>query len=169
MKKFVLESSDRVHKVRVQLRKNILLIFGSRDYTPDGEHLEFFLKDVLTKLPGWPNEWVVMSGGASGVDSWAETLAKSFDINFIEFPALWNKLGIRAGFSRNNEMVACKPHFSVAFHKGFSNGTMDTIEKLRLEKLEGIVFNVDTDKLCVEQIQNYKEPENDNGEDNHWY
>lgn len=150
-KKYILTSEDRVKKVLNEVKKKILLIFGSRDYTPEGAHLVDF-KQTIARLKGWPNEWVVMSGGANGVDKWAETFAEESGVSCIVFPANWDKFNKKAGMLRNQEMVDCRPRYSVAFHKGFSTGTMDTISKLEADNLRATVYNVDTDQLKKEQI-----------------
>lgn len=47
----------------------------------------------------------IISGGARGVDTSAERMAKYFLLPFEEFPANWDKFGKSAGYRRNALMA----------------------------------------------------------------
>lgn len=96
--------------------KPIICICGSRD-----------IKNINLDLFIDPDHvGCVVSGGASGIDTLAESWAKKNKIEFIAYLAQWNKFGKKAGIIRNHEMVEfCDYVF--AFWNGKSKGTLDTI------------------------------------------
>lgn len=97
-------------------------IVGSRWY-PEQSHVRNFVM-------GLPKDTVVLSGGAKGVDSWAEKWARYYGLDVEVFPADWEKHGRRAGYLRNVDIVnACDR--VVAFWDGASPGTRHTIEIAR--------------------------------------
>ena len=68
----------------------------------------------------------VIAGGANGVDTLAEHWAKKNKIEFVAYPARWDKFGKRAGIMRNHEMVEFCDYL-IAFWDGKSKGTLDAI------------------------------------------
>lgn len=107
------------------MRHQIVCVFGSRDgweYANVARLLEVTLTD--TQIP----EWTIISGGARGVDTFAEQYAKFNGHSFVVFNADWNGLGKSAGFVRNGDMVFTADA-GVAFWDGFSRGTADSIQK----------------------------------------
>lgn len=70
---------------------------------------------------------VVVSGGASGVDSFAEALARGKGLQTVVFPALWGTYGKRAGAIRNRQIVEASDRI-VAFWDGKSKGTKISID-----------------------------------------
>jgi hypothetical protein len=97
-------------------------IVGSRDY-PD-------LDQVVQFVRGLPSDTVVVSGGARGVDRTAEQTARACGLRTLIFPADWTRHGKRAGFLRNDQILAAAEEV-VAFWDGRSPGTADTIRKAR--------------------------------------
>lgn len=108
---------------------------GSREF-PDKKFVEYTTEKYL--MDGWvdfvskvvPNEFI--SGGAKGVDSWAEAIARDLDKLYGRcicwvYPADWTKHGKRAGFIRN-EIIVKEADFIVAFWDGESKGTKHTID-----------------------------------------
>lgn len=69
----------------------------------------------------------VVSGGASGVDTLAEMWAKRHKLEFIAFPARWDKFGKRAGILRNKDMVEFCDKL-ISFWDGKSHGTKHAID-----------------------------------------
>lgn len=94
-------------------------ICGSREY-PDEQQ-------VLDYVAGLPNETVIISGGAPGVDSWAAGEARRRGMVVHFYPADWKRYGRQAGFLRNVEMVKAANRI-VAFWDGRSRGTRHTID-----------------------------------------
>lgn len=73
-----------------------------------------------------PND-VVISGGARGVDTVAVDTAKALGIPTMVFPAEWDKHGKKAGYMRN-ELIVAAADMVVAFHDGTSKGTQHSID-----------------------------------------
>jgi hypothetical protein len=68
-----------------------------------------------------------VSGGASGVDSWAEETAKTLGAKCTIFLPDWDKHGKSAGFIRNKDIIMAAD-FVVAFWDGKSKGTKSSID-----------------------------------------
>lgn len=80
----------------------------------------------LDKLKDELNITEIISGGAYGVDTMAETWAMRNDIALTVFPAKWELYGKSAGYKRNVLIVdACDK--LVAFWDGKSKGTLHSI------------------------------------------
>lgn len=87
-----------------------------------------------------PVHWIVVSGGARGVDSWAVEAAEERGMETIVIPAEWEKYGKSAGFRRNRQIVE-ESDSVVAFWDGESNDTYDTMKKAIKAERELLVFN----------------------------
>jgi predicted Rossmann fold nucleotide-binding protein DprA/Smf involved in DNA uptake len=98
-------------------------IVGSRAYRNTQR-----IRDYIDTLP---QDYVIVSGGAKGVDTIAETYAKSKGMQTIILKADWDKHGKSAGFIRNGAIVGAS-NVIVAFWDGKSKGTLDTIVKANL-------------------------------------
>ena len=97
-------------------------IVGSRDYPR--------LEDVARFVALLPDNAVVISGGARGVDTAAEQAARARGLEVVVFPADWNTHGKQAGYLRNKDIVnACD--WLAAFHYNASRGTAHSIELAR--------------------------------------
>jgi NADPH:quinone reductase-like Zn-dependent oxidoreductase len=71
---------------------------------------------------------VIISGGATGVDSSAIDFADAHYIECEIYPADWDKLGKRAGLIRNQQMLdEGKPDHVLAIMGG--NGTADMVRR----------------------------------------
>lgn len=109
-----------------------LLIFGSRffPYSPEQIHMdvEYFADFIKTAIDE-PTE--IVSGGASGIDSYAEAFADSCRLVTKKiFLPDWDKHGKAAGIIRNKKMVDyCD--FALGYWDGKSKGTKSTIEFLQ--------------------------------------
>ena len=77
-----------------------------------------------------PAGTTVVSGGAYGVDVVAERAAKHRGLPTIIFKPDWQAHGKRAGFLRNEQIVAAADRV-VAFWNGSSRGTMLTVDIAR--------------------------------------
>ena len=94
---------------------------GSREYL----RLDL-VKNFLTER--FKEGDVLVSGGASGVDSAAEEAAEGFTM--MIFHAQWDKYGKGAGFIRNT-LIMEAADLIVAFWDGESRGTLDTLKKAK--------------------------------------
>lgn len=68
----------------------------------------------------------VVSGGAKGVDEWAQIYAEERGLETLIFPADWNTHGKKAGHLRNHDIVK-NCHRLVAFWDGLSTGTQHSV------------------------------------------
>lgn len=105
-------------------------IVGSREW-PEPERVKAYVDSL-------PEGTVVVSGGAKGVDTWAEEAAKARGLEVMIFPADWKTYGKRAGMIRNQQIVLAADEV-VAFHDGTSKGTAHTIKMARGMKKLGAV------------------------------
>ena len=96
-----------------------IAIVGSREYPRPQD-----VTDYVARLPA---DTVIVSGGARGVDSWAERAARARGLAVEIFPANWTAYGKRAGYVRNAEIVKASDRV-VAFWDGESRGTAHTME-----------------------------------------
>lgn len=104
-----------------------IAIVGSREF----KDKDFVEKMVAKKLS---NGDCLISGGARGVDTWAEeaisileTGLYKFKIEKKIFKPDWNKYGKRAGFLRN-ELIINEADHVIAFWDGKSKGTKHSID-----------------------------------------
>jgi hypothetical protein len=80
-----------------------------------------------------------MHGAARGADRLAGAAASTLGLEVVEYPADWRRYGRRAGFLRNEQMLAAGPDLVVAFHQDSSRGTAHTISLARKAGIEVIV------------------------------
>ena len=93
-------------------------IVGSRNYPK-----LYKVRELVFQLP---DNCIVISGGARGVDRTAEMAAKEKGLLTIVFPADWKKYGKGAGLIRNQQIIkACD--LTIAFWDGISPGTEHSI------------------------------------------
>lgn len=101
---------------------------GSREWPED---LVPAVKDKIKfALENINQDSIILSGGAPGVDTWAEEEAKNSGFEVQVFKADWDKHGKSAGFIRNSD-IANEADILIAFVFNDSRGTMDTVAKAR--------------------------------------
>lgn len=113
-----------------------ILIYGGRDYEPDGNEFDW-LRDIFADWD--PYEIVVVSGNAKGADTLGERWAYEDGCFLNKYPANWRpdgKLDRGAGIKRNQEMLDSGIDYAVQFPGG--NGTADM--RRRLDKAGVQVF-----------------------------
>lgn len=116
-----------------------VLVCGSRSWTDYGA-VHRALADLVVER----GSFVVMHGAARGADRLAGTAAARLGLEVIEFPADWKRHGRRAGYLRNQEMLAQAPDLVVAFHRDSSPGTGHMISLARRAGIEVIVYGPGT-------------------------
>jgi predicted Rossmann fold nucleotide-binding protein DprA/Smf involved in DNA uptake len=99
-----------------------IAIVGSRDF-----HDPQAVTDFVASLP---SDAVIVSGGARGVDTWAERAALARGLSVEVHKANWDAYGKRAGFVRNFLIVKSADRV-VAFWDGRSKGTAHSIRVAR--------------------------------------
>lgn len=107
-------------------------IVGSRAWT-DHE----MVRDYVDSLS---DDDVVISGGAKGVDEWAQIYAEKRGLGTIIFMPNWQEHGRSAGLRRNHEIVGACDRL-VAFWDGKSTGTQHSIKLARKAEKHVLVFN----------------------------
>lgn len=87
-----------------------------------------------------PKYHAIVSGGASGADAHAKTIALRDGFHYVEVPAHWDgPLKKQAGMARNTIIVdICDA--MIAVWDGKSKGTQDTIEKAKAAGRKHEVF-----------------------------
>ena len=111
-------------------------IVGSRAERVDGRLTEgcwrrrAMVFDYVEALAFESKETVIVTGGADGVDQWAEDAARKYGLRVEVIEPDWKKYGRRAGMIRNQEIVVACTRL-VAFWDGTSKGALDSIEKAR--------------------------------------
>jgi hypothetical protein len=125
-------------------------VVGSREYPrPDLVRRFVALMTLSTTL---------VSGGAKGVDSWAAEAAQSRGMPTEVYFADWDNHGKRAGFLRNETLVAVADYV-VAFWDGKSRGTRHTINLSITQNKLFRVYMADGSSLGARQfIEKYGEP-----------
>ncbi len=92
-----------------------ILVTGSRDWTDFAAIVEA-LRD--RKAPGA----VLVEGGARGADRLAATIWRAWGLTVEEHRADWDRHGSRAGYLRNQEMIAAGADVCLAFILDNSRG-----------------------------------------------
>ena len=121
-----------------------LAIVGSRGF----RNLELVRRFVRSLKP----TTVVVSGGAVGVDSEAESAARQCGLKTEVFPAHWSKYGKSAGPIRNRQIVHAVEGL-VAFWDSKSRGTAHVIQ---LARRKGIWLRV-FDEAGMEMKQSFSQ------------
>lgn len=118
-----------------------IAIVGSRDF-PSADVVGAFVRSL-------PPGTVVVSGGARGVDHWAEEAARRCGLRTKVFHADWDTHGRRAGPIRNAEIVAAADRL-VAFWNSRSRGTLNTILSAQAAELPILIFDAAGNKVDIE-------------------
>ena len=117
-----------------------LLIAGSRNYT-DRDTFNRVTEEYIDSEDAFT---VIVAGGAAGADELAKDYALEHGLQYIEFPADWEKYGRAAGPKRNNEMVKFikeKNGRALYFWDGESKGTKQCIESARKNGIDVTIWD----------------------------
>ncbi len=104
------------------------------------------IEDAYWRLPGLAPD-ILISGDARGVDEWGQVWWKTYlgDEDSIEHhPADWEKLGKRAGYIRNDIMVADADQAIIVWD-GKSKGTRHTLDLLDGYRVPYVLQTIDTE------------------------
>ncbi len=113
-----------------------IAVVGSRDFIKESAVEAFIDQILMMEYKNFPcnpyhdltnNDIIIVSGGARGVDKYAETFANRNGIKTKIFEANWNRYGKRAGFLRN-ELIINEADKVIAFWDGKSKGTKHSID-----------------------------------------
>lgn len=112
----------RVGSAGCQMTRARLLITGSRTWT-DQQRMYDALFTAYHELMANFSEVVLVHGGAEGADRMAASIwSRNSGMPIENHRAMWEVYGRRAGFQRNQEMVALGAELMLAFIKDNSAG-----------------------------------------------
>lgn len=120
------------------MKKVRLAVIGSRNIK--GRKQKEYIRKIMTKIIKENKVTHFISGGAIGVDSIAESIAKEIGLKIKVYYPEWNKYGNSAGNLRNS-LIIKKANIVLAFWDNKSTGTKDSIQKA--------LFNLKTKKLFI--------------------
>ena len=83
----------------------------------------------------------IISGGAKGIDSFAEDFAHVYNIELQVFKPDWAKYGKKAGFIRNEDIIK-NCDICLAIWDGKSHGTKHDIELCEQYKKDLVLYNL---------------------------
>lgn len=112
-------------------------IVGSRSIL-DQEFVES-LFNCFVHIFGKPTK--IISGGAKGIDSFAEDFGHSYNIELQIFKPDWAKYGKKAGFIRNEDIIK-NCDICLAIWDGESHGTKHDLELCEQYKKDLVLFNL---------------------------
>lgn len=106
-----------------------------------------------------PNPTLV-SGGAAGIDSLAEGIARGRGNPVLIFKPEWDRHGKSAGFKRNQKIVDCADQV-IAFHFEDSPGTADSIRRAKESRKPLTVWTCMPNSSTLKKME-YNQPEESN-------
>lgn len=137
MKKFFAETEE----AKPEADPTRILICGDRNWN------DFLLIRKTLERIGPKKIKLVISGGATGADYIAETVARILGIKVLIFPANWNKFGRAAGPIRNRQMLKeGKPSWVIAFHDTIKKDSKGTKDMLAAAEKAGVRTDLITHK-----------------------
>lgn len=105
----------------------VVAIVGSRTFW-DPARAQSLVATAVSRIATTHPDATIVTGGARGVDTWAEEAAARYGLSCRVIRPDWDKHGKAAGLIRNTEIIRQATHV-LAFHNGFSRGTRDSIKK----------------------------------------
>lgn len=130
-----------------------ILVTGSRDWgededeneqpTPQAQQERETLRQVMTWMYQ-PGSVLVSGRCGTGADRQAEEVWSSLGGEIDPHPAKWDVYGKRAGFIRNDEMIATNPSGCVAFIRDSSAGATYTAEGAQAAGIKTMVYRSET-------------------------
>ena len=123
-----------------------IAIIGSRKYNNYYKIEKEFFK-LLDDLKLIKEDILIVSGGAKGVDSIAQQIARNHGIPILIFYPDYIKYGKRAPLVRNLQIIE-NSDFILAFPTKDSKGTRFTITEARKRKKPNRIIKVDKSQNC---------------------
>lgn len=107
----------------------VVAIVGSRTFR-DAPRATAVVEAAVARIAAKHPTATIVSGGAKGVDTWAERAAQKHGLECKVIRPDWDKHGKGAGMIRNTEIIEAASHV-LAIWDGFSRGTADSLRKAR--------------------------------------
>ena len=106
-----------------------ILVCGGRDFQ-DKIFLFAKLSEIVQPQIDIGKKVIIIQGEARGADRLAKEWAIENNVDYLSFFADWDRLGKKAGYVRNAQMLnEGKPHLVVAFSGGKGTSMMVDIAK----------------------------------------
>ena len=118
-----------------------IAVVGSRGFN-DYKALQRILNKIRTKY----DIDTIISGGANGVDKFAEKYAHENNLKMIVHPANWDKYGKRAGYIRNVD-IWNDAFMGLAIWDGKSPGTKHSFDIAKKQNKQLIIYNYTENKF----------------------
>jgi predicted Rossmann-fold nucleotide-binding protein len=128
------------------MNKRVIMLCGNREealralFYDQREALRISLERRLSVLQDrYGSDLVVITGGATGIDSMAMAGCTRLGITFYTYPPDYDRYNARAPLVRNEEMVRRADHV-IAFWDGKSRGTKNSIDHARKYRVSHEVY-----------------------------
>lgn len=126
-------------------------IVGSRDFGIDdtlpSAGMDKLIKSLVAEMD---NEDYVVSGGATGADTWGEYYARFYNVGRIVHAAHWEKHGKAAGHIRNALIVKdADVLFAFYTDRTTSRGTLNCVSKARKKGIDVYEYDAKTNRWYV--------------------
>lgn len=142
MKRIFIEKVDE--HVKKYEKPFYLGVVGSRSFPDEAmvyENIEAFISENRVNISR--ESYVIVSGGAKGVDTFAKRYAEKNALQSIIIKPDWGRYGRAAGFRRNTE-IAKLSDVVLAFVDKDKGGTWDTIRKAQKMGKPVYIFDIRT-------------------------
>lgn len=117
-----------------------LLCFGSRGWPFPGMVTTALTSYYMDEPAVGPDPFKLITGGAQGVDTFAEEWAQAMNIWSVVYKADWKQYGKGAGPIRNQQMLDEEnPTHYLGFILDNSSGSMDMLSRLVKARVPGEV------------------------------
>jgi hypothetical protein len=110
-----------------------IVVAGGRDF--NDKDIIFSCLDKIVK-----KDDIIISGHASGVDSWGECYADVHGLQLEIYPAQWGVYGKSAGPIRNEQMAKIADKV-ILFWNGKSRGTYNMLQMAKKYQCEIVIFD----------------------------
>jgi len=118
-------------------------VVGGRDFNDKIKFYEAMVWHIAEHDYGW-EDVVIVSGGATGVDTMAEQFAHKFcsekPVIYRPDPSIIEARGFAVAAKERNQLIVNRSDYIIAFWDGKSRGTRDTINRAAKAKKPVIII-----------------------------
>ncbi len=117
-----------------------IAVIGSRNFKDSWKVFAELANISESGTESFQKSLTIISGGATGVDTWAEKAVMQYGLNFEEYKPDF-KLGIPACYHIRNDKIIHDAWEVIAFWDGESKGTKSVIDKcIKQHKNVRVIF-----------------------------